>query len=515
MNTPPVDPSLALQEAVTQSELLRRKMDMDALRKRLGDTASKQEKLRESCEGFEAIFLQKMWEQMRKTVPKEGYLHSKDEEMYQSLFDIELCKKMAGAGGIGLADMLYSQLSQQLENTGRTTMPGRYRNPLSVPPSEALSPRHAAALSAQAATAVTAADLYSPLPDQNHELSENEDAQAKEASARRSAVEEALYDLRNRLPPGRDGESGAAVAAWAERRALLTGGESSAAPAKTVSTLASQNAGQSEEPSAFLSGEQTPRHDISIPGGTGEASSGHGNLVPFEGAHPRTTTSSASGRAREDAGNRPGIGREQAGAEAVTREESSSRPVNPALLSWQGNGPVSIKGKPSGAFGRNKRRSGSDDVGKTPSAMPVRGLAPRESVWPMEGVVTNRFGWEDDASTGKRRWNSGIDIIAPADSPVRAVLAGRVAYAGQREGHGYTIVLEHSGGFRTYYSHLQDPQLKIGELIQHGANFAKIAAKPASSPDGENSAVLHFEMKKGEMALNPENAIRRMATASR
>ena len=88
--TAPVDPSLALQEA-TSSDLARRKLDMDALRKRLGDSSTKQEKLRESCEGFEAIFLQKMWEQMRKTVPKEGYLHSKDEEMYQSLFDIELC----------------------------------------------------------------------------------------------------------------------------------------------------------------------------------------------------------------------------------------------------------------------------------------------------------------------------------------------------------------------------------------------------------------------------------------
>ncbi|MDL2291488.1 rod-binding protein, partial [Desulfovibrio sp. OttesenSCG-928-F20] len=100
--TYPVDPAMAVREA-NQSDLVRRKLDMDALRKRLGDQAGKEEKLRESCEGFEAIFLQKMWEQMRKTVPKEGYLHSKDEETYQSLFDIELCKKMASAGGIGLA----------------------------------------------------------------------------------------------------------------------------------------------------------------------------------------------------------------------------------------------------------------------------------------------------------------------------------------------------------------------------------------------------------------------------
>ena len=94
MDAFPVDASLALSEA-TQSDLVRRKLDMNALRDRLGDPRTKEEKLRETCESFESIFLQKMWEQMRKTVNKEGYLHSKDEESYQSMFDVELSKKMA------------------------------------------------------------------------------------------------------------------------------------------------------------------------------------------------------------------------------------------------------------------------------------------------------------------------------------------------------------------------------------------------------------------------------------
>ena len=119
MDAFPVDASLALSEA-TQSDLVRRKLDMNALRDRLGDPRTQQEKLREACEGFESVFLQKMWEQMRKTVSKEGYLHSKDEETYQSLFDVELSKKMSAAGGIGLADMLYQQLSQQMEHKTRS-----------------------------------------------------------------------------------------------------------------------------------------------------------------------------------------------------------------------------------------------------------------------------------------------------------------------------------------------------------------------------------------------------------
>lgn len=115
---------LALQNA-TQEDPVQKKIAMDALRKRIAGEPDKEKKLREACEGFEAIFIQKVWEQMRKSVPKEGYLHSKDEETYQSMFDQELAKKMSSAGGIGLADMMYEQLSQKLGESSRSTTPSR------------------------------------------------------------------------------------------------------------------------------------------------------------------------------------------------------------------------------------------------------------------------------------------------------------------------------------------------------------------------------------------------------
>ncbi len=495
--TSPVDPALALQEA-TSSDLARRKLDMDALRKRLGDSSTKQEKLRESCEGFEAIFLQKMWEQMRKTVPKEGYLHSKDEEMYQSLFDIELCKKMAGAGGIGLADMLYTQLSQQLENTGRTTTPGRYRNPLNVPPSDNLSPHQPASPAAPAPVAdnkkLTPAELYSPLPQEDAEPGDAGRKAVAEAPAA-GALEGALKDLKAELGLPKEDEKGATAAEWATTRAVMTGTEASRSLATAVQTAGqppaadpfpAQDGNPAAEPPARADGPHTP---------------------PMPDAARMAAGQSQAGPA---SANR--INAEQAEVEPATQTGITSKKVDPSLLSWQGNGPVSIKEKPSSVFGRNRKVKNSDGGKEAEGAS--RGMAPQESLWPLEGQVTSRFGWEDDAA-GKRRWNAGITIAAPADSPVRAVLAGRVVYAGPREGHGNTVVLEHKDGFRSYYSNLQQTALKVGDKIKHGANFAKIATQPSSSPDGENSAFLHFEMKKGEMALNPESAIRRMATASR
>jgi Rod binding domain-containing protein len=87
---------------------------MEAVKKNLMPPADKEKKLRESCEGFEAIFIQKMWEQMRATIPESGLLKGREEKFWQSMYDQELAKTMAGAGGIGLADMMYEQLSRGL-----------------------------------------------------------------------------------------------------------------------------------------------------------------------------------------------------------------------------------------------------------------------------------------------------------------------------------------------------------------------------------------------------------------
>ena len=81
----------------------------------------KNRRLRDACEGFESIFIQKMWQQMRATLPKEGLLKGRDEAYWQDMYDQELAKSMTSAGGIGLADMMFEQLSRNLVSASRTT----------------------------------------------------------------------------------------------------------------------------------------------------------------------------------------------------------------------------------------------------------------------------------------------------------------------------------------------------------------------------------------------------------
>lgn len=112
-----------------QSRAVNQQLELQRLRERLDSNRSEKKDLREACMQFEAVFIQRMWEQMRATVPKEGYLHSKEQDMYMSMFDREMSMEMAQAGGIGLADLLYGQLKQRLEQSGVEAASVSLQNP--------------------------------------------------------------------------------------------------------------------------------------------------------------------------------------------------------------------------------------------------------------------------------------------------------------------------------------------------------------------------------------------------
>lgn len=128
-----IDPQLLAKQGTDQADMIRFKQEMDGLKDRMaGNSAENKEKeLRKACENFEAIFIGKLWKGMKSTIPKEGYLHSKQEDQYMSMFDREFSEKMAQAGGIGLADMIYEQMSEKLKETSRNSLTGGIQlNPL-------------------------------------------------------------------------------------------------------------------------------------------------------------------------------------------------------------------------------------------------------------------------------------------------------------------------------------------------------------------------------------------------
>ncbi len=105
-------------QQMEQSKSSNQALEMKQLRERISSAQNEEQELREACQEFEAVFIQKMWEQMRETVPQEGYLHSQEKDMYMSMFDEKLSQEMAGSGGgIGLADMLFEHLKGHVQES--------------------------------------------------------------------------------------------------------------------------------------------------------------------------------------------------------------------------------------------------------------------------------------------------------------------------------------------------------------------------------------------------------------
>ncbi|NMB96479.1 MAG: hypothetical protein GYA02_07700 [Clostridiaceae bacterium] len=73
--------------------------------------------LREVCQSMEEIFLNMMYKQMRATVHKSDLIpESISTDIIQSMYDEALIKETTKSRSIGIADMLYKQLYNEMNN---------------------------------------------------------------------------------------------------------------------------------------------------------------------------------------------------------------------------------------------------------------------------------------------------------------------------------------------------------------------------------------------------------------
>lgn len=75
------------------------------------DKSNKDERLGAACAEFESLFIFQMLKGMRDSIPKTPLFHGGlNEDIYTSMFDQELAKKMAEKG-IGLGKRLFEQFT--------------------------------------------------------------------------------------------------------------------------------------------------------------------------------------------------------------------------------------------------------------------------------------------------------------------------------------------------------------------------------------------------------------------
>jgi len=128
---------------------------------------------------------------------------------------------------------------------------------------------------------------------------------------------------------------------------------------------------------------------------------------------------------------------------------------------------------------------------KLPKSVKV-GRKDGELTWPLRGVLYARFG-----KKGKEP-HDGIDLAAPAGTPVKTAAPGTVLFAGDQKGYGLIVIVEHDGGLITLYAHNRDLRVKTGQRVRAGQVVATVGDSGRTS-----GPHLHFEVRKNGVPVDP------------
>ncbi|MBN1976594.1 MAG: peptidoglycan DD-metalloendopeptidase family protein [Anaerolineae bacterium] len=110
--------------------------------------------------------------------------------------------------------------------------------------------------------------------------------------------------------------------------------------------------------------------------------------------------------------------------------------------------------------------------------------------WPVVGARITQGFWH-----GHR----AIDLGAPTGSAVQAADGGFVSFAGWTDvGYGYLIVIDHANGFATYYAHLSNIYVEVGQAVERGQVIGAVGSTGWST-----GPHLHFEIRYYGEQLNP------------
>ena len=118
------------------------------------------------------------------------------------------------------------------------------------------------------------------------------------------------------------------------------------------------------------------------------------------------------------------------------------------------------------------------------------------SGYPLRGYISKRFS--ESGLFGEK--HLGLDITCPEGTMIRATADGVVESAGWDDYFGYTVRIQHPGGYTTVYAHSKELRVKAGDRVKRG----QIVALSGSS--GRSTGPhLHYEVLKDGKSLDPED----------
>ena len=121
--------------------------------------------------------------------------------------------------------------------------------------------------------------------------------------------------------------------------------------------------------------------------------------------------------------------------------------------------------------------------------------------WPVQrGVIVSKFGKQPHpVISGVEIGNKGIDISTTTGSDARAVFDGEVRKVFSIPGTQNAVIIRH-GEYLSVYTHIDNVYVSVGDKVK-----AKQAIGKIYTDNAENKTVLHLEIWKGSVTLNPAN----------
>ena len=128
-------------------------------------------------------------------------------------------------------------------------------------------------------------------------------------------------------------------------------------------------------------------------------------------------------------------------------------------------------------------------------AGPIQGESSAGFIWPVSGPVVSPFGprWG--------RMHEGIDIAAPAGTPIRAVANGTVILVQSESasgGYGNFTCVDHSASLSSCYAHQSSFATSQGASVRQGAVIGYVGCTGSCFGDH-----LHFEVRINGGAVDP------------
>lgn len=113
---------------------------------------------------------------------------------------------------------------------------------------------------------------------------------------------------------------------------------------------------------------------------------------------------------------------------------------------------------------------------------------------------SSTYGPRKHPIDGTVKTHTGIDYPVPEGTPVLASANGVVAEVQNRGGYGLMVRVDHGGGNETWYAHLSEAGVKVGQTVKAGQPIAR------SGNSGKSTGPhLHYEVRHGGQAIDPSN----------